>query len=234
MTSKASLYRRAKNPVPGWKLKKWWMVSLLALAVNLCALAWWADWTVSAHAEQMAQHPRQSRPQIALVLGTAPNLGDGRPNAFYWQRLRAAAKLYMSGEVAGILVSGDNGRRDYDEPSTMRRDLASLGVPLAAITRDYAGFSTFDGVVRAREVFALNEVIIISQGFHVERALFLAEATGLRARAFDAGEISGVSGWRVRLREIAARLSTMGDLALWGREPRFLGPIEEVHVVAAR
>ena len=116
----------------------------------------------------------------------------------------------------------------------MRRDLQSLGVPLSAITRDYAGFSTFDSVVRAQEVFGLNQVVIVSQGFHVERALFLAEATGLDAQGVNAGRIGGAPGLRVRLREVAARLAAMGDLALWGREPKFLGPKEEVLTVVAR
>ena len=107
----------------------------------------------------------------------------------------------------------------------MRRDLHAMGVPLAAITRDYAGFSTFDSVVRAQQVFHLDEVIIISQGFHVERALFLAEAIGLSALGYDAGEVGGASGLRVRLREVAARFATMGDLALWGRTPRYLASL---------
>ena len=134
----------------------------------------------------------------------------------------------LLGGLGGERHRASNARMDYDEPSNMRRDLHGLGVPLAAITRDYAGFSTFDSIVRAKKVFALNDVIIVSQGFHVERALFLAQATGLRAIGHDAGSIGGGSGLRVRFREVLARFATMGDLALWGRKPRFLGPKEKV------
>ena len=117
------------------RLRRWWCAAILAGLMNGALLAYWADWAVSAtvqatHDEAAKEQAERISPRVALVLGTAPNLGDGRPNAFYWQRLRAAADLSHRGAVRGILVSGDNGRMDYDEPSNMRRDLHGLGVPL--------------------------------------------------------------------------------------------------------
>ena len=214
----------------------WWALAFMALVLNGLLLAWWSDRGIGQHSElfaldslqQMDLEEIDGQPLVALVLGTAPTLADGRPNQFYWQRLRSAAQLYRAGHVAAILVSGDNGHVDYDEPTAMRDDLHRLGVPLGLITRDYAGFSTFDSVVRAKKVFGLERVLIVSQRFHVQRALFLAEATGLQAYGIDAGSIGGGAGLRVRLREVLARLATMGDLGLWQRQPRFLGPQEAV------
>lgn len=201
------------------------------LIVDGMLVAWVSDDLISRFAEQRHSEQAAPVPAVALVLGTSPRLRDGRPNIFFQQRMRAAATLYASGSVSGLLLSGDNGHRDYDEPTAMYEALLELGVPAAAMTRDYAGFSTFDSVVRARRVFALDAVQVVSQGFHVERALFLAEATGLRAHGIDAGQVRGRGGLRVRSREVLARVRVMGDLALWGRQPRFLGPLETVQLV---
>jgi SanA protein len=165
--------------------------------------------------------------RVALVLGTAPTI-QGRPNLFYTYRLRAAADLWEAGAIDGVLVSGDNGNADYNEPDAMRADLVALGVPADVVTCDYAGFRTLDSVVRAKEVFGLERCIVVSQPTHAERAVYLAEAHGLDATAFGARE-PGARRARAksRLREVAARTLAVFDVLL-GTEPKFLGPPVEV------
>jgi len=162
--------------------------------------------------------------RVGLVLGTVPTLRDGRPNAFFTRRVEAAAELYAAGRVTGLLISGDHGRASYNEPQAFVDALVARGVPREHLTCDYAGFRTLDSVVRAREVFGQQRVVVISQRFHVERALYLAAAHGIDAVGFAARDVSGASGGRVRLRETAARAAAWLDVSVLGRGPRFLGP----------
>lgn len=98
--------------------------------------------------------------EVGLVLGAKPG------NRYFIRRINTAAALYHAGKVKWLLVSGDNGQKEYDEPSAMQQALIAKGVPEAAIFCDYAGFSTLDSVVRARKVFGENRITIISQAFH--------------------------------------------------------------------
>lgn len=168
----------------------------------------------------------------ALVLGTARNLADGRANAFYGPRLDTAAALFHAGKVRGVLVSGDNSRADYSEPEDMKADLVARGVPARFITCDYAGFSTLDSIQRASRVFGQRRVVVVSQRFHLERALFLARADGLAAAGCVAAQAP--LGWRVRvrLREVLARGKAVIDVGC-GRGARFLGPREPVQLAGA-
>jgi len=160
--------------------------------------------------------------KAALVLGTA-KYSMGRENLFFNARIDAAEKLYKAGKVDAIIVSGDNGRKSYDEPTDMRDDLVKRGVPEKYITLDYAGFSTLDSVVRANAIFDLDDFVIISQKFHIERALYIAEKKGLKAIGFTARDIEGFWGEKVRKREILARFKAFLDLHILGTEPKFYG-----------
>jgi SanA protein len=162
--------------------------------------------------------------QVALVLG-ALVAADGRPSAMLEDRLRGAAALYRDGRVDRVLASGDHGRRDYDEVNAMRRELVRLGVPDGDVFTDHAGFATLDSVVRARRVFGVRSAVIVSQGFHLPRALWLARRAGLPATGFEAGAGKSYGGQtrRSEVREILARTKAVGD-AVVGTGPRFLGP----------
>ena len=164
---------------------------------------------------------------VALLLGAARTV-HGRPNAFYTARIEAAAELFKSGKVSGIIASGDNGREGYDEPSDMKEDLIAAGVPAEFITRDYAGFRTLDSVVRAKEIFGQEKIVIVSQRFHAERALYIADQQGIDACAYIAADpVSSYSNKRVRAREVLARSLAVADCVV-GRRPKFLGQIEVV------
>lgn len=213
-------------------MKKLFFLVLLAglfLGAAAVAFAVWADGHVAARAAGRVYDNIDEIPQrdVALVLGTS-KYANGRLNSFYASRIRAAAALYNAGKVDGILVSGDNGSDDYNEPAEMKADLVALGVPADYITADYAGFRTLDSIYRAEEVFGLQTYTVVSQPFHLERALYLAGQRGQDAIGFAAYGPSGYWGRRVRAREVLARALAVLDVELLRREPRFLG--EPVYV----
>jgi SanA protein len=138
--------------------------------------------------------------------------------------------LYRQGKVGHLLVSGDNSRKDYDEPTAMRDALVALGVPGDRVVLDYAGFSTLDSVVRARDVFGQNQLLIVSQKDHVMRAIYIARAKGMDAIGVSAEDVGFGVGLRTDCREALARVRTVLDVWVWGRTPKFLGPRVEIPV----
>lgn len=161
-------------------------------------------------------------PQIALLLGTTPKLADGRANLYFEYRVAATLKLFEEGKIARVIVSGDHSRDDYNEPEAFRARFVQAGISPEKIHLDYAGFRTLDSVVRAQKVFGQSKVLIVSQRFHNERAIYLADHFGLEATAFNARDIGGASGLRNLVRESLARVKVFVDL-VFGVEPKFLG-----------
>lgn len=162
--------------------------------------------------------------KVGLLLGTAPNAKPGLPNEFFTNRIMAAATLYHKGKIDYILVSGDNRHRSYNEPIQMYNALIKHDIPKDHIILDYAGFSTIDSIIRARKVFLLDNVLIISQQFHNERALFIASYNNLNAKAFNAADpISDVARFKVNIREIFARIKCILDVYILNSQPKFLG-----------
>lgn len=198
----------------------------ICLGLWCAAAAIWAanQWVESTSATRC--HSRlEGVPEltVALVLGCSPTVG-GRPNLFYVYRMEAAARLYQSGKVRALIVSGDNGSKQYDEPTEMKEDLVRRGVPADAVYCDYAGFRTLDSIVRAERIFGQRRFMVVSQRFHNERAVFLARRHGLDAEAFDAGDVVGSSGLMTHLREYLARVQAVLDVTLLRTKPRFEGP----------
>lgn len=157
-----------------------------------------------------------------LVLGTTPRLKNGRPNLYFEYQMDAAAALYKAGKVRRLLLSGDNRRRHYNEPEEMKKALIERGVPQSVLFPDYAGLRTLDSVVRAKEIFGQDSVTIISQRFHNQRAIYLADAFGLSAIGYNAPDVHTAASLKVRLREWLARVKVFVDLAT-GKRPRHLG-----------
>jgi SanA protein len=167
--------------------------------------------------------------RAALLLGTTKYVAKGRKNYFYLYRIEAAAKLWKAHKVDAIVVSGDNGTRYYDETTAMYRDLIRAGVPARYITRDYAGFRTLDSVVRAGMDFGLRDYIIVTQRFHLERAIFIARAKGQQVIGYAAHDIPGTAAaYRMKLRELLARVKAFADLYVLGTMPKFYGGKEKV------
>ncbi|MGI9548154.1 MAG: SanA/YdcF family protein [Flavobacteriaceae bacterium] len=165
--------------------------------------------------------------KVGLVLGTASRLVEGGVNPYYANRIQATVELFKAGKIDFILVSGDNGSIYYNEPNTIKKDLINEGIPEEKIFLDYAGFRTLDSVVRAKEIFGLDEVTVISQEFHNERAIYLAEHKGLHAIGYNAKDISGNESIKVHFREYFARVKVFIDLLL-NTQPRFYGEKIEI------
>ena len=161
--------------------------------------------------------------KIGLVLGCSKYLSNGRKNLYFQQRIDAAKELYFSDKVKFLLVSGDNSTKYYDEPTTMKKDLIALGVPGNKIYCDYAGLSTLDSVVRTKEVFKENQFIVISQGFHVRRAIYLGLAYDIDLIGYAPQGVSGLGSLKTELRECLARGKALLDVKFLNRQPKFLG-----------
>ena len=121
-------------------------------------------------------------------------------------------------------MSGDNSRKEYDEPTAMRAALMQRGIPDDAITLDYAGLRTLDSVARARSVFGQHRVAIVSDDFHVPRALFLAKHEGIEAVGFAGRPVPQEFSRTTRVREVAARIAAWLDVFIFHTEPKFEGP----------
>ena len=159
---------------------------------------------------------------VGLVLGTSQRIRGGEPNLYFAYRIDAAVALYKAGKVDRLLVSGDNGTIYYNEPWVMRKALIAAGVDSAHITLDYAGFRTLDSVVRAKAVFGQQRFTVISQRFHNERAVYIANRLGIDAIGYNARDVHKSQGFRTRVREKLARVKVFVDI-LFDVGPRFLG-----------
>lgn len=204
----------------GMKLVRFGLIAVVSvfLFVALCNL--WVTLRASGRifytVEEVPSQP------VALVLGTSKSTVYGGTNAFFSTRMDAAAELYRNGKVKRLIVSGDNGHVSYNETRDMRKALNDRGVPNEAITQDFAGFRTLDSVVRAKEVFGADSLLIISQEFHLSRAIFIARAHGMEAIGY-ASEDPAHNGayFKVLLREWLARVGAVLDCYILGTRPKF-------------
>jgi SanA protein len=167
---------------------------------------------------------------VALVLGTSNKTTAGTPNQFFERRMDTAAALFKVGKIQHFIVSGDNRTKFYNEPFEMQKALISRGVPTSAITLDYAGLRTLDSVVRCKEIFGQNKIIIITQPFHSYRALFISQFYDIEAAAMGASDPGLDISFKVKLREYFARSKAVLDLYLFRTEPRHLGPKEPIKI----
>jgi SanA protein len=155
--------------------------------------------------------------KVGLVLGTGKYAASGNINLFYKYRVDAAVKLYEAKKIEYILVSGDNSRKDYDEPSDFKQDLIARGIPEDKIFLDYAGFRTLDSVIRAKEIFGQTSITFISQKFHNQRAIYIANSYDIKAVGFNAKDV-----YKSHFREYLARSKASLDL-VFNVQPKFLG-----------
>lgn len=206
------------------------MLLLLATSVVVAANAWILAKTQDRIESDLLLCVAEP---VGVVFGTSYWARGGGRNPLYSARLSAASQLLRTQRVQHLLLSGDNRTRFYNEPVTMWRDLRANNVRDIDMTLDYAGFSTFDTLVRAREIFGVSNALLITQDWHLPRALFIADALDIEAKgcAAPTPAVSGV--WQLHVREWLARVATLGDLYLWRREPYFLGPREPLHIAPA-
>ncbi|WP_312074763.1 ElyC/SanA/YdcF family protein [Chryseobacterium sp.] len=184
----------------------------------------WSNFTIKDQTEKFVTSEISKLPteKTGLLLGTSKNLSNGAPNAYFFNRIKAAAELYQSGKIQNVIVSGDNSKKDYNEPEEMKNELIKEGVPADKIFEDFAGFRTLDSVLRAKEIFGQNSYIIISQKFHNERAVYLARKNGIEAFGYNAQDVNKYAGYKTNVREKLARAKVFWDF-IFGVEPKFGG-----------
>lgn len=160
--------------------------------------------------------------KVGLVLGTTKTLSNGYTNLYFTYRINATVKLFKSGKIDFVLVSGDNGNKGYNEPEDFKLALIKKGIPANKIFLDFAGFRTLDSVIRAKEIFGQKSITIISQKFHNERAIYLAGKNGIKAIGFNAKDVSKRSGLKTNIREYFARTKAFLDV-IFNVQSKLLG-----------
>jgi SanA protein len=207
-----------------WPHRRILLVTVFFFAVSACAVLFSDLLVLHTSANRtysdVAKLPHR---QVGVLLGCIKGVPGGGENPFFTARVRAAAELFHAGKVDYIVVSGDNHAVSYNETIDMRDALIKAGVPYERIYPDYAGFRTLDSMVRAKEIFGQHEVTVISQKFHNQRAIFIAQHHQLDAIGFNAQDVSLQYSFDTLLREQGARVKTVLDLA-FRKKPRFLGP----------
>lgn len=196
---------------------------LILVCLGALGLAAYANFAVNSHSGKIYDRVEDlPRSETALLLGCAEKTSEGLENKYFRARINAAAQLYHTGKVKEILISGDNSRTDYDEPTAMKQALLALDVPESSIRLDYAGRRTLDSVVRARDVFQVRKMIVITQEYHACRALFLAAEHEVDAVAFAAAEnVSDRTKFFNHAREYLARTAAWIDVKILKRKPHF-------------
>jgi SanA protein len=160
--------------------------------------------------------------EVAIVPGALVE-PDGDMSAMLGDRVRQASALWHAGKVEKILVSGDHGSWQYDEPDTMRKALVADGVDPSDVFEDHAGFETWATMVRARSIFGVRDAVVVTQGFHMPRALYLAEQAGIEATGLTADLHEwGYQGRKSEVRELLSRVKAIVDVGL--DTPAMAGP----------
>ncbi|GAB3643298.1 SanA/YdcF family protein [Spirosoma arcticum] len=186
--------------------------AMLVLACN-----WWVVRTTEAQIYfDVRQLPAND---VGLVLGTSKFVRTGKENLFFRYRMEATARLWKEGKIKYLILSGNNDSEYYNEPADMQRALVKLGVPASVMTLDYAGYRTFDSVVRCKDVFNQEKITIISQNFHNARALYIGNHEGVEAVAFAAQDVPDGYSFRTLIREYLARPYALLDVYLFRPEP---------------
>lgn len=161
--------------------------------------------------------------KVGVVLGTVPKLSKGNDNYYFTCRMKATADLYFAGKLSYIIASGDNHVKEYNEPECMRSALVALGVPDTVVFLDYAGFRTFDSMVRAKKVFGQDSITVISQHWHNQRAIYVARKQDMDIVGFDAKDaVVRKAYFKNHAREILAKVKAVLDVC-FGKQPHFLG-----------
>ena len=204
-------------------IKRLFLLGLLILCGALLSL-YFSNKIVENHAKDklFSNTESISYNKVGLLLGTGKYLRNGRINLFYTNRIKATIELFKAGKISYVIISGDNSRKDYDEPTDMMNDLIVGGIPKEKIYLDYAGFRTLDSVVRCKEIFGQEKITIISQKFHNERAIYIAYNKDIKAIGYNAKAVPEAFGRKTLRREYFARVKLMLDLII-GKDPKFLG-----------
>lgn len=205
-----------------WLKRLVWAVAVLAIAgggivvyANLTAI--WAS-----RGRLFTDANRLPATKVGLVFGTTDKV-NGRENLYFRYRIDAAVEVWKAGKLETLIVSGDNLSPYYNEPEKMRQALIERGVPEDRIVRDPRGLRTLDSVVRTKEIYGTSSVIMISQRFQNERAIYLAQANGIEAYGYNARDVETQAGLKTKIREVGARVQMWLDVNFLNTRPSHLG-----------
>lgn len=202
------------------RILKWTIYLLIFGVILIFSIDFWVKSFASDKCFSNVSELKSSK--VGLLLGTSKHLGNGSENLYYSYRIDAAVELFKAGKIKFILISGDNGSASYNEPQMMKDDLVKRGIPANKIVLDFAGFRTLDSVLRCEKVFGEKDVIVISQKFHNERAIFIADSYKIKMQGFNAKDVNKYYGFKTNIREKFARFNMLLDL-IFGKDPKFLG-----------
>ncbi len=207
---------------------RFWFVAFGSLVLVPLLLVWFVAASTRNHRFTNVMDVPAHRVAMVFGAGVRP---DGRLTRMLTERVQAGVALYQAGRVDKLLMTGDNSRSEYDEVTAMKRYAQSLGVPEADITLDYAGFSTYESCYRARAIFGLHDAVLVTQQFHLPRAVYTCRHLGIDAVGLgtpDWGAYREALLIRYSVREFLATLKALWEVHLARPLPTFLGPFEGV------
>ena len=210
--------------------RRWWrrrVVRWVAAGLGTALVAVGGPWLLvrlTTTGDRYAVQDAVPGAPVGLVLGAGVN-ADGTASAFLTERVSVAAQLYRRGTVRALLMSGDNSRQGYDEVGVMAKLAQGFGVPASAIVLDHAGFDTYSSCYRARQVFGLHRAVIVTQPFHLPRALWLCDSLGVASVGVATGSDPQGATVYGELRELPAAGKAVLDV-VFHRTPTFPGPVE--------
>ena len=206
-------------------IRRGWIGVLLLFALP-AILVLYVHWTTS---KLRFSDPRQVPARSVAIVFGAEVRPNGQLSPMLAARVRQAAEAYRAGRVRKLLMTGDNSRTDYDEVTAMKRYAIELGVPADIIHLDYAGFSTYESCYRARDIFGVRDAIVITQGFHLPRAVYTCTHLGIETVGLETNDRGNYSARTMRrhvVRESLATAKALWDVHLWQPRPTFLGNYE--------
>lgn len=204
---------------------RYWFKAASIATIIIVPLILYCNWRIDQVGDEFIYHDLVGCPnfKVGLLLGTSKYLANGKYNQYFSNRIDAAVKLYRTGKIKYIIVSGDNRKLNYNEPMIMKKELVKQGIPAEVIFVDYAGFRTLDSVIRAKEIFGQGTFIVISQEFHNKRAIFIARRNGIDAFGYNADDVQMYKGAFTRMRELFARVKVFLDIYVFHAHPKYLG-----------
>jgi len=211
------------------KFKKVYIPTILILIILSLVSILWANSTINKQTESRMYSDTDSIPEnnVGLLLGTSKFMRNGNSNQYFENRISSTIQLYKAGKIKNVVISGDNSKKDYNEPEDMKNELIKRGIPEDRIYLDFAGFRTYDSVFRMKEIFGQDRFTIISQEFHNQRAVYIASALKLNAIGFNAKDVNAYNGFKTKIREKFARVKMFIDL-IFEKKPKFLGDKIEI------
>ncbi len=196
-------------------------ISVVLVLVGVAAVAGCSGWMIARASGRITRDTNNvAAHETAIVLGTSPGTAAA-PNVFFTNRIATTTALWKAGKVKRIIVSGDNRRNDYNEPSAMRAALVAGGVPHDAIVLDYAGLRTLDTMFRAIRVFHVSKALVVTDDWHLPRAIFLADQAGIVATGVASKDVPWRHSPGTRVREVLSRVKSVLDIYVLGTKPRF-------------